>query len=276
RTALSHRCPRGATWWLAQASLAGAEPAPAAAGAPERAAVAAAAEPLEIEALRRRRAHDAQRPRRPRRRLVIGVVHAQAPPAQLEGVVAPDGVGGAGRVGELREREAARPAGDPVRAETHAYGGVDIEESRTQLLLGGLEGQIADENRGRNGPLLDRSISHDGSSLRGVALPLKTGAPRQLPPQASSMLKRMLPLRMPSSTMSIPPLRTIHSRRWSRYSRLKSPDSMSCGSISKPCMLSAAAAKAAATLGRALTRSSQAARRVPAGGGVPVEAMPRT
>src|SRR5438093_9688823 len=275
RRAVWHRCPRGARW-LAEASLAGAEPAPAAAGAAERAAVAAAAEPLEIEALRRRCAHDAQRPRRPRRRLVVGVVHTQSPPAQLEGVEAPDGVGGAGRVGELREREAARLAGDPVRAETYAYGGVDIEENRTQLLLGGLEGQIADENRGRNGRLLGRSISHDGSSLRGVALPLKTGTARQLPPQASSMPKRMLPLRMPSSTISIPPLRTIHSRRWSRYSRLKSPDSMSCGSISKPCMLSAAAAKAAATLGRALTRSSQAARRVPAGGGVPVEAIPRT
>src|SRR5207247_8871403 len=94
---------------------------------------------------RRSLAHNAQRPRRTRRLLVFVDYHAQAPPAQLEGVEAPDGVGGAGRVGELREREAARLAGDPVRAETHAYGGVDIEESRTQLLLGGLEGQIADE-----------------------------------------------------------------------------------------------------------------------------------
>src|SRR5213083_1497192 len=90
---------------LAEASLAGAEPAPIAAGAAERAAVAAA-EPLEIESLGRRRAHHAHRSWRPRRRLVVGVVHTQAPAAQLEGVEAPDGVGRAGRVRELSEREA--------------------------------------------------------------------------------------------------------------------------------------------------------------------------
>src|SRR5439155_991387 len=260
---------------LAEASLAGAEPAPRAAGAAERAAVAAA-EPLEIESLGRRRAHHAHRSWRPRRRLVVGVVHTQAPAAQLEGVEAPDGVGRAGRVRELSEREAARLAGDPVRAEAHAHGRVDVEEHSTQLLFSCLEGQIADEDRGRNGRLLGKTISHDRSSLRRAALPLETGTARQLPPQPSSALKRMLPLRMPSSTTSTPPLRIIHSSRWSRYSRLKSPDSTSCGSISKPRMLSAAAAKAAVTLGRAHTRSSQAARRVPGPGGLPVRSEEHT
>src|SRR5206468_9195424 len=99
RRAVYHRCPPGARRRLAEAPLAGSEPAPRAAGAAERAAVAAA-EPLEIESLGRRRAHHAHRSWRPRRRLVVGVVHTQAPAAQLEGVEAPDGVGRAGRVRE--------------------------------------------------------------------------------------------------------------------------------------------------------------------------------
>src|SRR5262245_26342364 len=51
---------------------------------------------------------------------------------------------------------------------------------------------------------------------------------------------------------------------------------MSCGIISNPCMLSAPAANAAATLGRARARSSQPASRVPSAGGLPAVAAPWT
>src|SRR5579875_3535167 len=77
----------------------------------------------------------------------------------------------------------------------------------------------------------------------------------------------MVPRRIPSSTISVPPLRSIHSRRWSRYSRLNWPEATSCGSISKPAIDSAAAASTCATLGRARTRSSQPASADPGGGG---------
>src|SRR4029450_13422722 len=46
--------------------------------------------------------------------------------------------------------------------------------------------------------------------------------------------KRMFFRCMPSSTMPTPPLRSIHSRRWSRYSRTKCPERTSSGSIYKP------------------------------------------
>jgi hypothetical protein len=97
---------------------------------------------------------DAERARGPRRWLVVGVVHAQAPSAQLECVEAPDGIRGACRVRELREREAAWPPGDAIRAEAHAHARIDVDEHRAQLVLRGLEGKIADEDRGRNGRLL--------------------------------------------------------------------------------------------------------------------------
>src|SRR5437867_10854610 len=173
---------------LAQAPLAGAQPAPAAAAAAERAAVAAA-EPLEIEDLRRPRGPSARPAPRARRRFVVGVVHAQASPAQLEGVEAPDRVGGPRRVGELGEREAAWPAGDPVRAQAHAHAGIHIEEHRAQLLLGGLEREVADEGRGRNGGLLRADLS-DRSSLPGLVLPLKTSTPGQPPPRGDASAAR--------------------------------------------------------------------------------------
>src|SRR5262245_13097956 len=47
----------------------------------------------------------------------------------------------------------------------------------------------------------------------------------------SSCEKRMFLRCIPSSTMSTPPLRSIHSRRWSRYSRTKWPERTSSGSI---------------------------------------------
>ena len=46
---------------------------------------------------------------------------------------------------------------------------------------------------------------------------------------SSSVEKRMLFRSMPCSTISLPPLRIIQSRRWSRYSRLCLPSAISCG-----------------------------------------------
>src|SRR5207253_4420998 len=105
---------------------------------------------------------------------------------------------------------------------------------------------------------------------RSLALPTPAPEPASaLRCHASWWVKRMFFLRIPSSTISTPPLRIIHSRRWSRYSRTNCPEAMSCGSISKPPMLAVAASATAATLGRVLTRPSQAARREPSGGAWP-------
>src|SRR5439155_23336041 len=108
---------------------------------------------------------------------------------------------------------------------------------------------------------------------RSLALPAPPPEPASaLRRHASGWVKRMFFLRIPSSTISTPPLRIIHSRRWSRYSRTNWPDAMSCGSISKPPMLAAAASTTAATLGRVRTRSRHAARREPSGGAWPTSA----
>src|SRR5262249_51664551 len=68
-----------------------------------------------------------------------------------EAVEPPDGVGRHGGVGELRERKPARTTRDPVDAEADADPGIDLDEQGTQLVFGGLETKIADENGGRNG-----------------------------------------------------------------------------------------------------------------------------
>src|SRR5205807_9573274 len=54
------------------------------------------------------------------------------------------------------------------------------------------------------------------------SLALTAPAPEPAAPprrHASSWVKRMLSLRIPSRTISRPPLPIIHSKRWSRYSR---------------------------------------------------------
>jgi len=69
----------------------------------------------------------------------------------LEAVEAADGVCRHGGIGELREREAAGTAGDPVDAEPDAHPRVHLDEHRAKLVLSGLETKIADEDGGRNG-----------------------------------------------------------------------------------------------------------------------------
>src|SRR5207249_7518490 len=89
-----------------------------------------------------------ERTRRTGWRLVVGVVDAQASAAQLESVVTTDGVGRARGIAELGEREASRPARYAILPEPHPHGGIDLGEHRVELFFGGVEGQVADENRG--------------------------------------------------------------------------------------------------------------------------------
>jgi hypothetical protein len=51
---------------------------------------------------------------------------------------------------ELGEGEAACATGHFVDAEAHSHSGVDLEEQRAQLLLGGVVTQVSDEDGGRN------------------------------------------------------------------------------------------------------------------------------
>src|SRR5439155_3326375 len=160
---------------LPEAALLGPQPAAAAALAIERPVILlAAGEALHHEGRRLcglRREHA----RGPCGRLVVGIVDAQAPAPQLEGVEATDGVGRTRGVTELGEREAARAACHAVLAEPDADAGIDLGEYGVEFFFGGVEGQIADENRGRNGRLLLGSSSTHASSLYGHTRPLKEG-----------------------------------------------------------------------------------------------------
>lgn len=86
-----------------------------------------------------------------RRRLVIGVVHTQAASPEVDAVESANGVGGHGCVREFGEGEAARLPRHPVHAQAHSHPGIDFDEQRAQLVLGGLETKIANKDRGRNG-----------------------------------------------------------------------------------------------------------------------------
>ena len=89
----------------------------------------------------------------------------------------------------------------------------------------------------------------------------------------------MLSRSSPFTTTSRPPDLIIHSSRWSRYSRLKSPFSTSSatlGMVAPSAFRAAMSATQAATDGRALARSSQAASFVPAAGGLPCPTEPLT
>jgi len=136
---------------IAETALACAKPAPATAVAAEGRVGRVR---LRLECGRRRAGGRAGRARSPRRRLVVGVVHAQPPAAQLERVAPTNGVSGARGVRELCEREAAGTSRDAIRADADTHARVDLDENAAQLLLGGLERQVADEDRGRNGLLL--------------------------------------------------------------------------------------------------------------------------
>src|SRR5262249_38676707 len=154
------------------------------------------------------------------RGLVVGVVHSQPTSAVLEAVEAADGVCRHGRIGELREREAAGPAGDTGDAEPDAHPRGHLDQHRAKAVLGGPRTKVASENGGRNGTPPLPSILLDHSSLCG---PVRASSLH-----SSSREKRMLPFRIPSRTTSTPPLRSIHSRRWSRYSRRNCPEATSC------------------------------------------------
>src|SRR5262249_17142113 len=172
------------------------------------------------------------------------------------------GVACAGGSVQPGDREPARTAGGTVEAGPDAHPRVHLDEHRAKLVLGGFETKIADEDGGRNGTPPLPSILPNHISLYGRV--------RASTLHSSSREKRMLPFRIPSRTTSMPPLRNIHSRRWSRYSRRNWPEATSCGNISNPAMLWVAGWRVVATLGRSTTRACQAARADPSAGGAPV------
>src|SRR6266850_2537608 len=156
---------------VAEAPLPRAQAAPASAVAAEGRPATEAA--LRLERLDHRGRRADRRARSPRRWLVVRVVHAEAAPAQLEGVEAADRIGGARRIRELREREPARLTRHAVGAEPHPHARIDVGEHAAQLLLRGLEGKIAYEDRGRNGLLLGNRLRRTVAAWPRWRHPLK-------------------------------------------------------------------------------------------------------
>jgi hypothetical protein len=87
-------------------------------------------------------------------RPIVSVVDAQAPPAEVMTVETADGIRSLGIAAVLDEREAARSAGFAIGADVYADDAPCCGENLRELLLGGVEAQIADENLGRNKALL--------------------------------------------------------------------------------------------------------------------------
>src|ERR1700753_3789475 len=92
--------------------------------------------------------------------------------------------------------------------------------------------------------------------------------------QVNSGEKRMLFRSSPFRTTSRPPDLIIHSRRWSRYSRLNSPFSTSSATLAMPVVRAMAAISAVVSItdGLALARPRPGARPPPRGGGGPLPA----
>src|SRR5262249_31534097 len=150
-----------------QAALLRPEAATAATVLPECREVGGFGRKVAREVLGAEHGRGAARPGSARRRFVVGVVHSQPASAMLEAVEAAGGGCRNAGMGELRKREAAGTSGDPVDAEPDAHPRIHLDEQRAQLVLGGLETKIADENGGRNGTPPLPSILPDHSSLNG-------------------------------------------------------------------------------------------------------------
>ena len=115
--------------------------------------------------------------------------------------------------------------------------------------------------------------AREGRPLRGYGPALlPTGRGRLIAVQgcdASGQGKRMLLARSPASTTSIPPDFTIHSSRWSRYSRRRAPVAYSAAPSPRRATAASNSAKVSATDGRSRSRACQRARGLPAGGPSP-------
>ena len=84
--------------------------------------------------------------RRRRAAPIEGLADAQRPTTQFHAIELVDGLPGGARISELHEREATGPRRHPIHWQHDLDDRSDGREQGLELVLGGLEAQVTDEN----------------------------------------------------------------------------------------------------------------------------------